>query len=232
MESIVTMKGNLPISQPPIARIYQLLHGRWGPQHWWPADTPWEVMIGAVLTQNTSWTNVERAIAGMKGESILDCSTLAAMEESRLAAYLRPCGYFNIKVRRLKALAVFMRDKYGGDPERMRRHPTSNLRAELLDVHGVGPETADSILLYALGRPVFVIDAYTRRFLGRHGWVSPKAGYDDVAALFTRGKPADEAMFNEYHALIVRLGKEHCRGRPICEGCPLNELLPVGGTRI
>ena len=225
------MDTDAHISQPPIARIFRLLHARWGPQGWWPADSALEMMVGAVLTQHTAWTNVERAISALKAAGLLDAKSLAAAEESELAQYLRPAGYFNVKARRLKALSVFLLEAYAGQPSRMQGRATADLRSELLAVHGVGPETADSILLYALGRPVFVVDDYTRRFLRRHGWLALRTDYESVAELFMRNHMADACFCNEYHALIVRLGKEYCRGRPLCADCPLQGLLPPGGPK-
>jgi len=225
------MNTDTQISQPPIARIFGLLQARWGPQGWWPAESPLEMMVGAVLTQHTAWTNVVRTLSGLKEAGLMDADVLAGMAESDLAQYLRPAGYFNVKARRLKALAGFLRDMHGGLPARMQEEATPKLRKALLSVYGVGPETADSILLYALGRPVFVVDAYTRRFLHRHGWLAPGASYDEVAGLFTRRRRVDAVYCNEYHALIVRLGKEFCRGRPLCPDCPLQELLPPEGPR-
>ncbi|MBP7275237.1 MAG: endonuclease III domain-containing protein [Kiritimatiellae bacterium] len=206
--------------------VYDALHRRWGPQHWWPGDTPLEVAAGAILTQNTAWTNVERAIARLKSARALSAGRLAAMPSERLAELIRPAGYPRVKARRLQAFMRWLRERWGGSIVRWRGTPTARLREELLEVHGVGPETADSILLYAANRPVFVVDAYTRRVLTRHGWIRGKESYDEIARLFTGRLPRDTRLFNEYHALVVRLAKEHCRARPRCGGCPLQSRLP------
>ncbi len=209
-----------------IKKAYSILYNTFGPQHWWPAETPFEVMVGAILTQNTNWTNVRRAIDNLKTEGLLEPVPLSEVEVSRLAELIRPAGYFNVKAKRLKAFMDYVRQRWGNNPEAMKGADTDELRRELLQIHGIGPETADSILLYALGRPVFVVDAYTRRVLQRHGIINEKAGYNDIQALFEGCLPEDESLFNEYHALLVALGKRHCRARPQCRGCPLEPLLP------
>ena len=184
------------------------------------------MMIGAVLTQNTAWIQVENAIRNLRAARALSFHTLHHMKDVDLAALIRPAGYFNIKARRLRALAALVMDSFRGDVSALWAQRTEVLRATLLAVNGVGPETADCIVLYAAHRPVFVVDAYTRRFLERHGWLKASTPYHEVAALFTSSLPPDEKLFNEYHALIVRLGKEHCRkSRPRCIGCPLQKWL-------
>ncbi len=217
-----------PLTPATLRVLYVAMRRRWGPQGWWPGDTPLEVAVGAILTQNTSWTNVERAIARLKSARMRSAARLGSMSDDRLAEIIRPAGYPRVKARRLKAFMSWLRRRWGGSIARWRGVPTEILRRELLAVHGVGPETADSMLLYAAGRPVFVVDAYTRRVLGRHGWLRGDESYDEVADLFTRGLPRDTRLFNEYHALVVRLAKEHCRARPRCEGCPLRRWLPRG----
>ncbi len=204
-----------------LRQFHQAMLGRYGPQHWWPARAPFEVVVGAVLTQNTSWTNVEQAIARLDAAGALDPHVLDAMPPGRLAELIRPAGYYNLKARRLKELVGWLVAAYDGDLERMRRVPPAAMREQLLAVRGVGPETADSILLYALGHPVFVVDAYTYRVVVRHGLLAPPTDYDELKGLFQDHLPADAAMFNEYHALLVRVGKEHCRRRARCEACPL-----------
>jgi endonuclease-3 related protein len=202
--------------------IYRALFRAYGPQHWWPGETAFEVMVGAVLTQNTAWSNVEKAIANIRGRGLLSPSLLAAVPRRRLAALIRPSGYFNVKAQRLHNLVAFLMDRFQGNVKRMFRRDPVSLRQELLAVHGIGPETADSILLYAGDKPLFVVDAYTKRIFSRHGIVPSGASYDDVQRLFMDGLPRDARLYNEYHALIVRLGKERCKkGRPRCEGCPL-----------
>ena len=215
---------------PPLHPVYRALYRAWGPQHWWPGRTRLEVVVGAVLTQNTAWGNVEQAIARLRRARALSLDRLHAAPLVQLADWIRPAGYFRVKARRLRALTTMIASRHGSLP-RLLRLDTDTLRAELLKVNGVGPETADSILLYAAGRPVFVVDAYTRRFMTRHGWLDPRAPYDDTVRVFTGSLPRDSKLFNEFHALIVRLGKTHCRTSPRCEGCPLARWLPRGGPR-
>jgi endonuclease-3 related protein len=217
--------------RPPLRSIYDALFRHFGPQHWWPGRTRFEVCVGAVLTQNTSWANAEKAIRRLKEEKALTVEALHKVPEPILAEWLRPVGYFNLKARRLKAFVAMMVTRFDGNVRRMFAEETGALRRILLATPGVGPETADSILLYAGGRPVFVVDAYTRRFLVRHGWLRADASYDEIAELFVRAIPADEALYNEYHALLVALGKDYCRPRPDCEACPLRRWLPQGGAR-
>jgi len=213
--------GNASVSAR-LRRIHDRLLNAFGPQHWWPGETPFEVMVGAVLTQNTNWGNVERAISNLKSAGMLQPQRLAACPLPMLAAMIRPSGYFNVKARRLRAFLEWLISRTrDGNPERLRGVPTKRLRPELLSVNGIGPETADSILLYALGRRTFVVDAYTRRVLSRHGLIAPEAGYEEIRALFESNLPRSTKMYNEYHALLVRVGKEFCRPTPRCETCPL-----------
>ena len=202
-----------------------------GPQHWWPGRTRFEVMAGAVLTQNTAWTNVEKAIANLRRDRRLTPARMHALPLPALAALIRPAGYFNVKARRLRALTGLICGRFGGSLDRLFALDTPALRRTLLDTHGIGPETADSIALYAARRPVFVIDAYTRRMMERHGWAPRDLPYDDLAARFTASLPRDTALYNEYHALIVALGKTRCRPTPRCPGCPLQSRLPRGCVR-
>jgi endonuclease-3 related protein len=204
--------------------IYRRLSRHFGPMHWWPGDTPFEVCIGAILTQNTAWTNVTRAIDSLREEGLLRPRALRAVPPKRLEDLLRPTGYFRVKARRLRAFLDFLFARYRGSLTRMFRTPRGQLREELLGVPGIGPETADSILLYAGGKPEFVVDAYTRRIFARHLFLDEGATYDETKTLFVDAIPRDVALYNEYHALIVKLGKEHCRPRPRCEGCPLEDL--------
>ncbi len=201
--------------------IYQRLHQRFGPQHWWPGETPFEVAVGAILTQNTNWGNVERAISNIKGAGALSARNLHEMPVERLATLIKPAGYFNIKAKRLKNFIDLLANRYGGSMKRMAKGELPALREQLLSVNGIGPETADSILLYALGKPVFVVDAYTKRVLSRHNIMDHEEPYEAFQGLFHEGLGRDVQLFNEYHALLVRVAKDHCRTRPVCAGCPL-----------
>ncbi|MBF0558522.1 MAG: endonuclease III domain-containing protein [Nitrospirae bacterium] len=204
-----------------IHEIYRRLYSFYGPQHWWPGDSPFEVAVGAILTQNTNWSNVEKAIANLKSAQLLNARAMHNLPAERLASLIRPSGYFNIKTGRLKAFFAFLMEEYGGSMKRMGRSETGRLRAALLNVHGIGPETADSILLYALDKPVFVVDVYTRRVLSRHGIIDFRASYDEYQQLFHRVLDEDAELFNEYHALFVMAGKDYCKPKPRCEACPL-----------
>jgi endonuclease-3 related protein len=185
-----------------------------------------EVVVGAILTQNTAWANVERAIRNLRREKLLSVERLAAVDEARLAELIRPSGYFNQKARRIRVFIELLRARFGGRISRLCALPLPELRETLLAVNGIGPETADSIILYAAKKPVFVVDAYTRRFMVRHGWATKNESYDELAARFTRQLEPDTALYNEYHALIVQLGKSCCRPRePKCDECPLRNWL-------
>jgi endonuclease-3 related protein len=210
---------------PSIHQTCDALLARWGGQRWWPARTRLEMMLGAILTQNTAWSNVEKAISNLRKNGALNFQTLEKTAQEQLAEWIRPAGYFNQKAGYIKGMAERIRCDFDGSLSKLFALDTPTLRKELLSWKGIGPETADSILLYAGKRPVFVVDAYTRRFLSRHGWCDPNTSYDSVAKLFTDNLPEDARLYNEYHALIVRLGKEHCNTRPKCEGCPLERFL-------
>jgi len=213
--------------RPELAQYFAVLSSALGPQHWWPARTPFEVIVGAILTQNTAWSNVERAIANLRRERLLTPAALERVARPRLERLIRSSGYFRQKARKLKEFVRFLRREFGGSLARMFRTPTAELRDRLLAVHGIGRETADSILLYAGGHGVFVVDAYTHRILARHGLAHEKAGYEEVRALFEASLPADPAVFNELHGLIVHVGKNWCRTRePRCQECPLEPFLP------
>jgi len=201
-----------------LLRIHDLLLAAYGAQHWWPADSPFEVMLGAILTQNTNWKNVEKAIANLKHAGALDAQAILDMDDARLRELIRPSGFFNQKAERLKLFCAFYVEQ--GKEEGLRQRPDA--RAALLALKGIGPETADSILLYALEIPVFVIDAYTRRIFSRLGLISSAADYATTQALFMQHLPVDALFFNEYHALIVTHAKRHCRVKPDCDGCPLS----------
>lgn len=214
-------------SLPILREYYQTLSAAHGPQHWWPGRTPFEVIVGAILTQNTAWTNVERAIANLRREQLLSPRALQEVSSAKLALLIRSSGYFRQKAKKLKAFLRFLQAGYGGSFTRMFRVPTETLRKQLLAVHGIGPETADSILLYAGKHRVFVVDAYTRRILERHGHASARHTYEEIRQLFERSLPQDVPLYNEYHALIVHTGKHFCRTRqPRCTACPLKSFLP------
>jgi endonuclease-3 related protein len=207
-------------------QIYHLLLEAYGPQNWWPAESTLEVMVGAVLTQNTNWQGVEKALANLKGNDLLTPGKLHSLPTEDLARLIKPAGYFNLKARRLKNLIEFLIEVYSADFDTMGQVETGRLRQELLEVNGVGPETADSILLYALQRPVFVVDTYTYRIMNRHGLIGEDVSYDELQEFFTQHLPLDISLYNQYHALLVRVGKLHCQPKPRCQGCPLEPLLP------
>ena len=207
-----------------LTRIYELLYDAFGPQNWWPSETSFEVIVGAILTQNTNWANVEKAIANLKSADCLDPQVLRHIDPARLAEFIRPAGYYNLKSRRLKNFVDWLFDDYEGDLDNLQSVDTNRLRTELLSIKGVGRETADSILLYALDRPVFVVDAYTARVTIRHGLIERDAGYEQLRELFESNLPQEIQLFNEYHALLVRAGKQFCKRRARCPGCPLEEL--------
>ncbi len=207
-----------------IIEIYHKLYRAFGPQHWWPGDSPFEIAVGAILTQNTNWANVEKAIASLKNKRALSAKGIHEMKTEKLALFIRPAGYFNVKARRLKAFIHFLINDYHGSMGRMKNENLDTLRTKLLNVHGIGPETADSILLYALDNPVFVIDAYTKRVLSRHSVINHDESYERIQDLFHETLKRDTELFNEYHALFVRLGKTYCRKKPLCDGCPLEGM--------
>ena len=204
-----------------LLRLYTALGARYGPQDWWPARSRFEVAVGAVLTQHTAWTGVARAIGNLRAARRLGPRPLRQLSLPRLGRLIRPAGTWRLKARRLRALAVFFLERAGGRLDRLRGAPLEALRTELLAVPGIGPETADAILLYALDRPVFVADAYTRRVLSRHRMVPADIGYEALRRYLETHLPGDPALFNELHALLVAVAKSHCRARPRCEGCPL-----------
>ena len=202
--------------------IYHRLMDRYGPQHWWPAREPFEVIVGAILTQSTAWSNVEKAIINLKRADKLSPEKLRRMPEDKLAALLRPCGYYNVKTRRLKAFVQWFGEEYGDRLDKLFKQDTVILRKQLLGVYGIGEETADSIILYAGNKPVFVIDAYTRRIITRIGLAPVNDSYAAYQSLFTANLPTDTQLFNEYHALLVRLAKVVCKTSPLCHDCCLN----------
>jgi endonuclease-3 related protein len=206
-----------------LQQMFDLLSARFGAQHWWPAENTLEILVGTVLAQNTNWQNVEKAIANLKRKDLLSLTALRDLPDEKLAQEIRSAGYLNVKTKRLKNLARFILERFQGDLDRLKEVRTGTLREELLAVKGIGPETADSILLYACAKPVFVADAYTYRILQRHGLADESMTYDELQAFFMDHLPADAALFNEFHALTVRLGREYCRKQPLCDQCPLRE---------
>ena len=206
-----------------LMEMFHLLLDHFGAQAWWPGETELEVMVGAVLTQNTNWRNVEKAIENLKRRNLLSLHRLHAIPIDELAQEIRPAGYFNIKAKRMKNLSRFIVEQYDNDLSMFLQDETATLREGLLSVKGVGPETADSILLYAARRPVFVVDTYTHRILYRHGMIDEQASYHELQALFVDHLPDDPSLFNEFHALIVQTGKHYCRRKPLCHLCPLKD---------
>lgn len=204
-----------------ISTLYTILLDHYGPQGWWPGETPLEVAVGAILTQNTNWQNVALAIDRLKQAGLLSATALSELPETELAAYIRPAGYYNLKARRLKNFLALLCSSYNGSMAEMADARLEILRPELLSVKGIGPETADSILLYGLEKPTFVVDAYTFRILSRHGLVTDPCSYEELQAIFMAALPPEIALYQEYHALLVQTGKESCRPRPRCADCPL-----------
>jgi endonuclease-3 related protein len=218
---------NLPINDTVrnrLEEIYRRLLDTYGPQHWWPADESFEVMVGAILTQSVAWKNVEKAIENLKNAGVMSPSALRKLSLPEIADLIRPGIYYNVKAQKLKALVDWLGERYQDDPDELRNVSPALLRKELLSVWGIGEETADSIILYAAGKPVFVIDAYTRRIINRIGLGPDKDKYAAYQSLFMDNLPADAALFNEYHALLVRLGKEVCRKSPLCDQCCLRDI--------
>jgi endonuclease-3 related protein len=207
-----------------LTKIYQLLFDRFGPQHWWPGETQFEIITGAILTQNTNWTNVEKAIANLKSAHLLTPEKLFNLDTSQLAQLIRSAGYYNIKAKRLKNFLSWLFNNHAGQLSNLENLDTSQLRTELLSITGIGRETADSILLYAFNREIFVVDAYTARVAIRHGLIGPDADYEQLRDLFQSNLPPNSKLFNEYHALLVRVGKEFCRPKTACANCPLEKL--------
>ena len=206
-----------------LREMYRKLWEAFGPQGWWPGDSPFEVCLGAILTQNTNWNNVARVLAELKAEGLLQPRALLKMPEAELAQRLKPVGYFNVKARRLKSFLDFFAGRFQESLELMARADLEALRPALLEVKGIGPETADSILLYALNKPTFVVDAYTFRILGRHGLVGETASYEELRQTFMDHLAPEVPLYQEFHALLVRLGKDFCRPRPSCDECPLQK---------
>jgi endonuclease-3 related protein len=208
---------------PSLMAIYQTLYQYYGPTGWWPGDTPFEIAIGAILTQNTAWTNVEKAIENLKKMDLLDPFKMAQCERGLLEEAIKPSGYFRQKAERLIIFCNYLIERYDGQIERMSKKDTIELRKELLHIKGIGPETADDILLYACEHPIFVVDAYTRRIFSRHGILDEKLKYEEIQDFFHKQLPRDVHIFKEYHGLIVWTGKDYCRKKPKCSECPLNK---------
>jgi endonuclease-3 related protein len=229
--SAQSVPGELPgpgfVPTAPLRSYFDALLAAHGPQHWWPGRSRFEIVVGAILTQNTSWTNVERAIRNLRAARMLSPQAIRRVRSARLAQFLRPSGYFRQKTKTLKSFVNFLYASYAGSLSRLFAIRTDLLRAQLLALCGIGPETADSILLYAGKHAVFVVDAYTRRILERHGHAHAKLAYDKIRTMFESALPANQQLFNEFHALIVHVGKNFCRNtNPNCSDCPLHPFLP------
>ena len=214
---------NQPVSQT-LLDIYHRLMARYGPQYWWPAQEPFEIIVGAILTQSAAWRNVEKAIANLKAAKVLSPEALRRLSLSEVAALIYPCGYYNAKALKLKSLASWLGKYYEDNLNNLFIGDTDHLRQQLLSIHGIGQETADSIILYAAHKPVFVIDTYTRRIINRIGLAPASNSYITYQALFMNNLPTDTGLFNEYHALLVCLAKDACRNYPLCQQCCLNSI--------
>ncbi len=212
--------------KPILKHIFDALFTYYGPQYWWPGESPFEIAVGAILTQNTNWRNVEIAIVSLKKQRCLSPEEIYHISSAKLGKLIRSAGFYNIKAKRLKEFVLFLMDNYDGEIPKMKRRRVNVLRRELLAVRGIGPETCDSILLYAVEKPVFMVDAYTRRILLRHDLIAENATYDEVKGLFEANLKRGVKLFKEYHALLVRLAKDRCRAKkPICDGCPLEKTV-------
>lgn len=223
------MTGMMGESTLPLGRIYGLLLRRYGPQNWWPADTPFEMALGAILVQSTAWANAAKALNALRLAGALHPAPLSRLSEAEIAGLVRSSGFYTVKARRLKAFAGHIMEKRCGDLDAMLAQDPDALRPELLSIHGIGQETADCIILYAAGKPRFVIDEYTRRIMGRLGiGPDPRGLYPDLQRFFEESLPADTRIFAEFHALLVALAKDVCRKRPDCARCVLNRLCEHG----
>lgn len=211
---------------PPLRSYFDALLSHYGPQHWWPADSPFEVMVGAILVQNTAWKNAEQALKTLKTYGLLEIRKIHETDPGTLALAIKPAGTFRLKAARLKGFVAWLVSRFDGDLGRMKEQAPHRLREELLEVRGIGPETADAILLYALGHPSFVVDRYSHRVLARHGLAPEEASYEDLQEVFEKNLPRDPQLYGEFHALIVSVGKEFCRTRALCDACPLRRFLP------
>jgi len=202
-----------------------LLH-HFGQQHWWPGKSQWEIIVGAILTQNTNWGNVEKAIDNLRTHDLLSYTTMAQLNQNTLEEMIRPSGFYRVKTKRLQAFLQFIREKLHGDIHNLATMPLETARTMLLSVNGIGPETADSILLYAFNKPIFVVDAYTKRIVDRHG-ITDSQDYHEIQRLFMNSCEKSVAVYNEFHALIVATGKSYCKPVPRCAVCPLKTFLPI-----
>jgi len=208
-----------------LKKIYEILYNAFGEMHWWPGESQFEIIVGAILTQNTSWSNVEKAIDNLKAKNLLTPFAMNKLPKEKLAQLIKPSGFYIQKAEKLKHFLDFLFSRYSGSLDRLSKKPLFPLRKELLEIFGIGKETADSILLYALNKPIFVVDAYTKRILVRHRIIDEKADYDTIQRLFMENLESDVKLFNNYHAILVKLGKELCKKtKPLCEKCPLLEL--------
>ena len=207
-----------------LLQIYQKMFEALGPRQWWPGETPFEVVIGAILTQNTNWSNVEKAINNLKTAGKLSPVGIYELSVTELAKLIRPSGFFNVKAKRVKAFISWLFSRYEGNLSKMFAQDLQSLRSELLAVKGIGPETADSILLYAGNMPTFVVDAYTHRIFSRHELIPEESTYDEMKSFFEENLPKDVQLFNEYHALLVNIGKMFCKPKKVCEPCPLKDI--------
>ena len=207
-----------------LLQIYQKMFAALGPRQWWPGETPFEVVIGAILTQNTNWSNVEKAIKNLKTAGKLSPEGIYELSVTELAKLIRPSGFFNVKAKRVKTFINWLFSRYEGNLSKMFARDLQSLRSELLSVKGIGPETADSILLYAGNMPTFVVDAYTHRIFSRHELIPEESTYDDMKSFFEENLPKDVQLFNEYHALLVNIGKMFCKPKKVCEPCPLKDI--------
>jgi endonuclease-3 related protein len=219
-----------PMSANRLLDLFHRLRGAYGPQDWWPADGPLEVVVGAILTQRTAWRNVERAMEGLRECDLLSVEAIGGAPVERVADSIRPAGFYNVKAKKLKTFVACLIERHNGDLSRLFSLATDDLREELLGLFGIGEETADAILVYAAGRTGFVIDAYARRLLARLGWIDGGERYRDLRDLFLSALPSDVDLLGEFHALIVRHGKTHCRSSPICDGCPIRSACAAGGV--
>ena len=219
------------IDQKVLSQYHRVLSEKLGPMNWWPAETPFEVCLGAILTQNTSWKNVAKVITQLKKLGLLEVHSIAKLSAEELAPIIRSSGYYNQKAKKIKNFVNYFISQYDGNPERMAQVDTEILREALLQINGIGPETADSILLYALDKPSFVVDAYTKRIFSRHGLVEENISYMELRAFCMEGLPKRASLYNEFHAQLVYIGHHYCRRTPNCQPCSLGQFLPIEGSR-
>ena len=219
--------GSQTINQT-IQNIYHQLMSHYGPQHWWPAQEPFEIIVGAILTQSAAWRNVEKAMTNLKAAKVLSPAALRQLSRTEIAGLIYSCGYYNAKTVKLKSFVDWLGERYDDNLDRLADNDVMDIRQQLLSIHGIGEETADSIILYVAKKPIFVIDAYTRRIINRVGLAPSAANYGAYQALFMTNLEADTRLFNEYHALLVTLAKDVCRPRPVCNPCCLNNICQTG----